>query len=142
MVSILKGAEAFRFEADSQPAVLVLHGFTGSTQSMHYLGEELHRRFGFHVCGPRLAGHGTSPNDMATTGYLDWLGTAVSALKEMAASQEQQPGVASRRGARLASMDRLQAASAAVCTAAAVFLTRACNNSDGAGFKQMQSRPF
>ena len=86
VANIMKGAEAFRFEAEGQPAVLVLHGFTGSTQSMRYLGEELHRRFGFFVYGPRLAGHGTSPDDMATTGYLDWLGTAEAALKEMAAN--------------------------------------------------------
>ncbi|PHR25453.1 MAG: carboxylesterase [Hoeflea sp.] len=86
MTKIMEGAEAFRFEAEGRPAVLVLHGFTGSTQSMRYLGEELHRRFGFHVCGPRLAGHGTSPDDMATTGFLDWLGTAEAALREMAAT--------------------------------------------------------
>jgi carboxylesterase len=88
MAAILEGAEAFRFEAEGQPAVLVLHGFTGSTQSMRYLGEKLHRRFGFFVHGPRLSGHGTSPDDMATTGYLDWLETAEAALKEMAASHE------------------------------------------------------
>lgn len=86
MTEIMKGAEAFRFEAEGQPAVLVLHGFTGSTQSVRYLGEELHRRFGYFVYGPRLAGHGTSPDDMATTGYLDWLGTAEAALREMAAT--------------------------------------------------------
>ncbi len=86
MTEIMEGAEAFRFEAAGQPAVLLLHGFTGSTQSMRYLGEQLHRKFGFFVYGPRLAGHGTSPDDMATTGYLDWLGTAEAALKEMAAS--------------------------------------------------------
>lgn len=86
MATTMEGAEAFRFEAEGRPAVLVLHGFTGSTQSMRYLGEELHRRFGFFVCGPRLAGHGTSPDDMATTGFLDWLGTAEAALEEMAAS--------------------------------------------------------
>lgn len=84
MVDILKGAEPFRFEGDStKPAVLVLHGFTGSTQSVRYLGEELHRRFGFSVSGPRLKGHGTSPDDMATTGFLDWLGSAEEALREL-----------------------------------------------------------
>jgi carboxylesterase len=49
---------------------LVLHGFTGSTQSISYLGEELHRRVGFTVSAPRLAGHGTSPDDMETTAQL------------------------------------------------------------------------
>ncbi len=35
--------------------------------------------------GPRLPGHGTSPDDMETTGYLDWVGEAEKALHELAA---------------------------------------------------------
>lgn len=85
MAEIMEGAEPFRFDSEGGPAVLVLHGFTGSPQSMLYLGEQLNSRFGFSVRGPRLAGHGTSPDDMADTGYLDWLGTAEDALHEMAA---------------------------------------------------------
>ena len=84
MTDYLAGAEPFAFEGDDR-GVLVLHGFTGSTQSMRYLGEELNRRFGFSVEGPCLAGHGTSPDDMEKTGYLDWLGTVEAALKRLAA---------------------------------------------------------
>lgn len=51
---------------------------------MRYLGEALNRRFGFSVVGPRLPGHGTSPDDMETTGYLDWMGVAEQALREVA----------------------------------------------------------
>lgn len=83
MVKIIDGAEAFQFEGNDI-GVLVLHGFTGSTQSMRYLGEGLHREFGFSVVGPRLPGHGTSPDDMETTGYLDWLGEAERALQALA----------------------------------------------------------
>lgn len=84
MVEILKDAEPFAYEGDDI-GVLVIHGFTGSTQSMRYLGENLHKKFGFTTVGPRLPGHGTSPDDMETTGYLDWLGEAERALKELAA---------------------------------------------------------
>lgn len=84
MTDVMAGAEPF-FLHGKGPAVLVLHGFTGSTQSMRYLGEELHRRFGFTVSGPRLNGHGTSPDDMETTGYLDWLASAEQALHHLAA---------------------------------------------------------
>jgi len=84
MVDVLGGAEPFEFEG-SDIGVLVLHGFTGSTQSMRYLGENLHRKFGFTVVGPRLPGHGTSPDDMETTTYLDWLAAAEEALKALAA---------------------------------------------------------
>ncbi len=84
MVEVLKDAEPFQYEGNDI-GVLVVHGFTGSTQSMRYLGESLHRRFGFSVVGPRLPGHGTSPDDMETTGYLDWLGGAEEALRTLAA---------------------------------------------------------
>jgi carboxylesterase len=84
MVAVLPGAEPFSFEGNDV-GVLVLHGFTGSTQSMRDLGEGLHQRYGFTVVGPRLPGHGTSPDDMATTGYHDWVGEAERALHELAA---------------------------------------------------------
>jgi carboxylesterase len=84
---ILDGAEPFAFEG-GDIGVLVIHGFTGTTQSMRYLGEQLHKRFGFTVSGPRLAGHGTSPDDMATTRYLDWVGSAEAALNELASRKK------------------------------------------------------
>jgi len=83
VVAVMEGAEPFSFEG-SDVGVLVLHGFTGTTQSMRYLGEGLHRRFGFSVLGPRLPGHGTSPDDMETTGYRDWMGEAEQALRGLA----------------------------------------------------------
>jgi len=84
MVDILEGAEPFEFEGNDI-GVLVVHGFTGCPQSMRYVGEELHKRFGFTVVGPRLPGHGTSVEDMATTGMADWVGEAERALKDLAA---------------------------------------------------------
>lgn len=83
MVAVMKEAEPFSF-AGNDVGVLVLHGFTGTTQSMRHVGTELHKRFGFTVEGPRLPGHGTSPDDMETTTYLDWLGHAEDALNNLA----------------------------------------------------------
>ncbi len=83
MAKILPGAEPF-FYKGNDTAVLVVHGFTGSTQSMRYLGEQLNKRFGYTVSGPRLAGHGTSPDDMESTSYLDWVASAEEALKALA----------------------------------------------------------
>lgn len=83
MVSVMKDAEPFSYSG-SDVGVLVLHGFTGTTQSMRHLGTELHKQFGFTVEGPRLPGHGTSPDDMETTTYLDWLGHAEDALHQLA----------------------------------------------------------
>ncbi len=79
----MKDAEPFSFQGNDV-GVLVVHGFTGSTQSIRYLGEGLHRRFGFSVVAPRLPGHGTSPDDMEATSYLDWMGEVERALRELA----------------------------------------------------------
>lgn len=84
MSDYMKGAEPFEFEG-GKCSVLVLHGFTGSTQSMRYLGETLNKAYGFHVLGPCLAGHGTSVDDMAKTGFLDWMASADAAFQSLVA---------------------------------------------------------
>ena len=75
---ILPGAEPFFFSGN-HIGVLVCHGFTGSTQSMRPLGEALHQS-GFTVIGPRLAGHGISPQAMARTTASDWIASVDEAL--------------------------------------------------------------
>jgi carboxylesterase len=77
------GAEPFEFGGKGA-SVLVLHGFTGTTQSMRYLGEALNSRFGFSVSGPCLPGHGTSPDEMEKTDLHDWMGAAADALHHLA----------------------------------------------------------
>lgn len=78
---VLPGAEPFFFSG-GKTGVLVCHGFTGSTQSMRGLGEHLHAA-GHTVMGPRLAGHGTTPQDMATTTASDWIASVDAALAEL-----------------------------------------------------------
>jgi carboxylesterase len=55
--------------------VLVLHGFTGNPVSMRPLAEACAKE-GFTVELPRLPGHGTSVEDLMTTGWADWSGPA------------------------------------------------------------------
>lgn len=69
---IMSGAEPFFFEGN-EIGVLVSHGFTGTTQSMRFLGEYLAEEGGFTVIGPRLKGHGTTPEDMARSTAEDWI---------------------------------------------------------------------
>lgn len=78
---ILAGAEPFHFRGNDI-GVLVCHGFTGCTQSMRYLGEQLHRA-GYSVIGPRLKGHGISPAAMAKTSCADWIASVDEALAEL-----------------------------------------------------------
>ena len=74
-------AEPFSFEG-GKTGVLVVHGFTGCTQSMLPLGEKL-AAAGFTVLGPRLPGHGTTVKDMGTRTWREWTGEAEKALQEL-----------------------------------------------------------
>lgn len=53
--------------------VLLSHGFTGQPASMKPWGEDLGSR-GYAVEVPRLPGHGTTWQEMNTTGWADWYG--------------------------------------------------------------------
>lgn len=80
---ILPGCEPF--SASNGPnGVLVLHGFTGSPQSMRPLAEAL-ADAGFSVELPLLPGHGTSLEDMLPTRWPDWLGAAEEAYAALRA---------------------------------------------------------
>jgi carboxylesterase len=62
--------------------VLLIHGFTASPTEMRPLGDFLYQQ-GFSVSGVRLAGHGTSPEDLLSTSWTDWLESAVKAYHEL-----------------------------------------------------------
>ena len=62
--------------------VLLLHGFAGTPPEMRNLAEWL-AGHGFVAHAPLLAGHGTTPEEMALTGRGDWIRSANQALDEM-----------------------------------------------------------
>ncbi|MFD1064901.1 alpha/beta hydrolase [Oceanobacillus locisalsi] len=68
---VIKGAEPFQFEG-SRTGILVSHGFTGAPQSMYPIGKAF-ADAGYTVCGPRLKGHGTAPEDLEKCTYQDWV---------------------------------------------------------------------
>jgi carboxylesterase len=79
---VLAGAEPFS-AAGGPHGALVLHGFTGNPQSLRGLAQAL-ADAGFAVELPRLPGHGTSVEDMATTAWEDWSGAAEDAYADLA----------------------------------------------------------
>lgn len=83
---VLAGAEpcSSGVAAPGAVAVLLLHGFTGSPQSVRPWAEDL-AGAGIAVRAPRLPGHGTSWRDLATTGWDDWVGAAREALGQLRA---------------------------------------------------------
>lgn len=80
--SVLAGAEAWSAPGGPHGA-LVVHGFTGSPQSMRGLAEAF-AAAGFSVELPRLPGHGTSVEDMLTTDWSDWSAAVEEAYTSLA----------------------------------------------------------
>jgi carboxylesterase len=72
------------FAADGGPVgVLVLHGFTGSTQTVRDWAQYL-AAAGLTVRAPLLAGHGGSWQELARTGWTGWYADAERAFAELA----------------------------------------------------------
>ena len=69
-LTLRKGAEPFFFPGNDT-GCLVVHGFTGAPYEMRWLGEHLCGQ-GWTVYGPRLAGHGTAPQDLARVRWREW----------------------------------------------------------------------
>lgn len=65
-----------RSKKPSASAVLLIHGFLASPAEMRSLGDRLHAE-GHHVLGVRLKGHGTSPWDLRSRNWQDWLASVV-----------------------------------------------------------------
>ena len=76
-------AESGAFSADGGPVgVLVLHGFTGSVQTVRGWAEHL-AAGGLTVRAPLLAGHGAGWRELARTGWTDWYSSAEDAFAEL-----------------------------------------------------------
>lgn len=66
----------------TRPGAVVLHGLTGSTQSVDGLRSALEGA-GFEVEAPMLPGHGTTPEDLAGCGWADWTAAAEDAFRRL-----------------------------------------------------------
>jgi carboxylesterase len=99
-VKVMPGAEPFS-AAGGPNGALVVHGFSGTPQSMRGLAESF-AAAGFAVELPRLPGHGTSVEDMATTTFADWSATVEHAYQELAARSERVVVAGLSMGATLA----------------------------------------
>lgn len=78
-LKIMQGAEPWGAEGDTA-GVLVLHGFTGTPQSVRSWAEAI-AVSGRSVLVPRLPGHGTTEDDMQGTGPSDWVAEAEMSMR-------------------------------------------------------------
>jgi carboxylesterase len=80
---LLAGAEPYTADgAAGAPGALLVHGFTGSPQSMRPWAEYL-AAAGLTVRLPRLPGHGTRWQDLNATRWPDWYAQAERGLTEL-----------------------------------------------------------
>lgn len=71
------------FFAGGHIGCLMIHGFGSSPGEMAGLGRCLHEA-GYTVKGVVLQGHGTSPEDLATTRWPDWYRSVSESLQDLA----------------------------------------------------------
>lgn len=83
---LIPGAEPLLHEG-GRVGALVLHGFTGNPATMRPLADAFVDA-GFSVSMPRLPGHGTTIEDMNTTGFADWSAEVERAYTELAERTE------------------------------------------------------
>ncbi len=60
------------FNQGNEIGVLLSHGFSSTAQEMEELGQILNKENGYTTFAVLLAGHGTSPGDLAQTDMIDW----------------------------------------------------------------------
>jgi len=70
------------WKGKGKKAVLLIHGFTGSTLEVMPLAAYF-QRLGFHVAAPLLAGHGATPEELRKTSRKDWYCSVETAYHEL-----------------------------------------------------------
>ncbi len=60
------------FNNGNDVGILLVHGFSSTAQEMQGLADYLHQKKGYTTLNVLLAGHGTSPGDLAQTDMIDW----------------------------------------------------------------------
>jgi carboxylesterase len=97
---VLEGAEPASY-AGGRHGVLVIHGFTGSPQSMRPLADAI-AAAGFTVELPLLPGHGTAIEDLLPLGWSDWSDAVESVYRDLASRSDRVGVVGLSMGGALA----------------------------------------
>jgi carboxylesterase len=79
----MPGADPF-FLPGGPVGCLLLHGLSSSPASVRAMGTHL-AHHGITVAGPLLAGHGTTPEQLRTTSWHDWVASADEGLAALRA---------------------------------------------------------
>ena len=82
---IVIGAESINLSASSSRAVLLLHGFGDTPQSLTPLANALHAA-GWTVSAPLLPGHGRALREYARANHTDWIHSSMNSYDELSAT--------------------------------------------------------
>lgn len=78
----MKKSEPIFIDKKSKTGILMLHGFTSSSEQFKELSSFMADK-GFNVYAPVIAGHGTSPEDLIKTNSQDWADSAKKAYLKL-----------------------------------------------------------
>lgn len=97
---IVAGAEPISLDASGGRAVLLLHGFADTPQTLRYIAEALHAD-GYTVRAPLLPGHGRTLAEFGSTHARQWIAAAREAYEELTAAHGPSPVVGLSMGGAL-----------------------------------------
>ncbi|MHB1097401.1 MAG: alpha/beta hydrolase [Gemmatimonadaceae bacterium] len=78
---VIAGAESFTLEGSTDRAIVLLHGFNDSPQTMRSPAAAMHAA-GWTVYAPLLPGHGRSPRAFAASSAEAWISAARAAVRD------------------------------------------------------------
>lgn len=100
---IVPAAASIRLSGGARDAVLLLHGYGDSPQTLRHLARELHSK-GFDVYAPLLPGHGRTLRTFAGSRASEWIDGARAALDDIARDHERVGVVGLSMGGALAAI--------------------------------------
>lgn len=73
VTTVMDPCKPFHFQGNRKDfGLLFTHGLGGSPESLRDFAQRLHKETGYTCRGVRLAGHGTTVEDMERTDFIDW----------------------------------------------------------------------
>ncbi len=79
---LIPGAEPFSLDGKKKLGVILIHGFTATSNEMKELGHYLNKK-GISINVPLLSGHGTNPRQLLKVKSRDWTIDVKNAIKKL-----------------------------------------------------------